>query len=143
NAGIPRLGIPELRPVDIGPGVRVTTSATTAFPMDIALAATWNTSLLAPLGAAVAEEARDTRHNMVLGPNVDIPRNPWWSRIGETFGEDPLLSGVMAAGIVRGVQANRDVADNLKHYNAYTQETNRRRGEPTQNPVPGELTLPE
>ena len=97
NAGIPRLGIPELRSADIGPGVRFGAPAgTTAFPMGIAIAATWNPAGRTE-GAAVAVEARDTRHNMVLGPNVDLPRNPWWSRIGETFGEDPLLSGQMAA----------------------------------------------
>ena len=80
---------------------------------------------------------------MVLGPNVDIPRNPWWSRIGETFGEDPLLSGRMAAGFVRGAQASGDMAVNLKHYNVYTQETNRRRGANTQNSVVDERTIRE
>jgi beta-glucosidase len=111
--------------------------------MGIATAATWNPNLAGPLGQAVAVESRDKRHNMVLGPNVDIARNRWWSRIGETFGEDPLLSGRMAARFVRGVQANRDVAVNLKHYNVYTQETNRRRGENTQNSVVDERTLQE
>ncbi len=143
NAAIPRLGIPELRSADIGPGVRFDGTPTTAFPMGIATAATWNPDLTQPLGEAVAVEARDTRHNMVLGPNVDTPRQPWWSRIGETFGEDPLLSGRMAAGFVRGAQAKRDVAVDLKHYNVYTQETNRRRGESTTNSVLDERTLQE
>ncbi|RKQ92990.1 beta-glucosidase [Solirubrobacter pauli] len=143
NAAIPRLGIPELRTVDIGPGVRFVQSPTTAFPMDIALAATWNSRLAERLAAAVADEARATRHNMVLGPNVDIARNPFWSRIGETFGEDPLLSGVMAARFVRAAQADGDMAVNLKHYNAYTQETNRRRGVNTQSSDVDERTLQE
>jgi beta-glucosidase len=146
NAAIPRLGIPELRTADIGPGVRFDGTPTTAFPFGIAVAATWNADLGAPLGAAVADEARRTRHNMVLGPNVDIPRNPWWSRIAETFGEDPLLSGRMAAGFVRGAQARGDMAVNLKHYNVYTQETNRRRGtagENTQSSVVDERTIQE
>src|SRR4051794_30548394 len=143
NAAIPRLGIPELRTADIGPGVRFGGTPTTAFPMDIAMAATWNPDLGDGLGRAVADEARATRHNMVLGPNVDIPRQPWWSRIGETFGEDPLLSGRMAAGFVRGAQARGDMAVNLKHYNAYTQETNRRRGVNTTSSVVDERTLQE
>ena len=143
NAAIPRLGIPELRTADIGPGVRFVPTPTTAFPMGIATAATWNTAVGAPLGAAVAQEARATRHNMVLGPNVDIPRQPWWSRIGETFGEDPLLSGRMAAGFVEGAQARGDMAVNLKHYNVYTQETNRRRTGNVQNSVLDERTLQE
>ena len=125
NAAIPRLGIPELRTADIGPGIRFDATPTTAFPMGIATAATWNTSLAGPLTRAVVDEARATRHNMVLGPNVDIPRTPWWGRIGETFGEDTLLSSRTAAGFVRGAQADRDMAVNLKHYNLYTQETNR------------------
>jgi beta-glucosidase len=143
NAAIPRLGIPELRTADIGPGVRFGGTPTTAFPMGIAIAATWNTGVGAPLGRAVADEARLTRHNMVLGPNVDLARNPWWSRIGETFGEDTLVSARMGAGFVRGAQADRDVGVNLKHYNVYTQETNRRRGANTQNSVVDERTLQE
>src|SRR4051812_35576674 len=51
NAAIPRLGIPEMRSADIGPGVRFG-SPTTAFPMDIAIAATWNPALAEPLGRA-------------------------------------------------------------------------------------------
>ena len=77
------------------------------------------------------------------GRTSTLPRQPWWSRIGETFGEDPLLSGRMAAGFVRGAQASGDMAVNLKHYNVYTQETNRRRGENTQNSVIDERTLQE
>ncbi|MBD0293325.1 MAG: glycoside hydrolase family 3 C-terminal domain-containing protein [Jiangellaceae bacterium] len=152
NAGIPRLEVPDLRMADIGPGVRFSSPAdpnftgppTTAFPMDLAIAATWNTAWMEPLGEAVKEEARRTRHNAVLGPNVDIARNPFWSRIGETFGEDPLLSGQMAARFVRSVQADRDMALNLKHYNLYTQETNRRRGgQLTSNAIAAERTIQE
>lgn len=140
NAGIPRLGIPELRSADIGPGVRFGPTNTTYFPMGIAVAATWNPGLMGPLGRAVADEARATRHNMVLGPNVDIMRNPWWGRIAETFGEDPLLSGRMAAEFVRSAQARGDMAVNLKHYNLYTQETNRQNG---QNSIADERTIQE
>jgi beta-glucosidase len=141
NAAIPRLGIPELRTVDIGPGLREPNQDTTYFPQNQAIAATWNPAWGRVVGGAVGAEARATRHNMVLGPNVDIPRQPWWSRLGETYGEDPLLSGRMAANFVRGAQTD-GVAVNLKHYNLYTQETNRGRL-PITNAIADERTIQE
>ena len=128
NYGIPRLGIPELRMADIGPSVRRALDPTTAFPMGLAAAATWNLEVEREVGAAVREEARLKQYNMVLGPNVDIPRSPWWSRVGESFGEDALLAGRLAAAFVEGAQAEKDLGVNLKHYNVYSQETNRTRG---------------
>ena len=142
NKAIPRIGLPDLRMADIGPGVRFLPSPTTAFPMGLATAATWNPALAGPLGGAVAKEARLKRQNMILGPNVDIPRNPWWGRTAESFGEDPLLSGLMASRFVRGAQAGGKMAVNLKHYNLYTQETNRGRP-PITNSVADERTLQE
>ncbi|WP_198285556.1 glycoside hydrolase family 3 C-terminal domain-containing protein [Cellulosimicrobium cellulans] len=127
NYGIPRLGIPELRMADIGPSVRRALDPTTGFPMGLAAAATWNTAREVEVGAAVREEARLKQYNTVLGPNVDIPRNPWWSRVGESFGEDALLSGLFGASFVEGAQAERDLLVNLKHYNVYSDETNRTR----------------
>jgi beta-glucosidase len=123
NNGNARLGIPDLRMADIGPGVRMGTDETTAFPMGIAGAATWNPAGMGPVGQAVKEEMRLKRFNMTLGTNVDLVRIPWWSRIAESFGEDPLLSGLMGARFVESVQAERDMAVNLKHYNVYSQET--------------------
>lgn len=123
NNGNARLGIPELRMADIGPGVRMGTEKTTAFPMGIAAAATWNPDGVEPVGQAVKEEMRLKRFNMTLGTNVDLVRIPWWSRIGESYGEDPLLSGLMGARFVESAQADGDMAVNLKHYNVYSQET--------------------
>jgi beta-glucosidase len=127
NYGIERLGIPELRMADIGPSVRRELDPTTAFPMGLAAAATWDTALESEIGAAVREEARLKQYNTVLGPNVDLPRNPWWSRVGESFGEDPLLSGLFGASFVEAAQAENDLLVNLKHYNVYSEETNRTR----------------
>ncbi|MBT2498597.1 glycoside hydrolase family 3 C-terminal domain-containing protein [Agromyces sp. ISL-38] len=151
NYGIERLGIPELRMADIGPSVRRALDPTTAFPMGLAAAATWDTELEVEVGAAVREEARLKQYNMVLGPNVDIPRSPWWSRVGESFGEDPLLAGRLAASFVEGAQAEKDLGVNLKHYNVYSQETNRTRGgqlgggddSQNQNMIVDERTLQE
>ena len=126
NYAIPRLGIPR---ASDGRYRAVGASAldpTTAFPMGLAAAATWNLEVEREVGAAVREEARLKQYNMVLGPNVDIPRSPWWSRVGESFGEDALLAGRLAAAFVEGAQAEKDLGVNLKHYNVYSQETNRR-----------------
>ena len=91
NAGIPRLGVPELRTADAGAGI-ARAGEVTAFPR----ASHWpprGTPTLVPAYAqAVADEARATRHNVVLGPNADIVRNPWWGRVGETESEDPVLT---------------------------------------------------
>ncbi|WP_411699651.1 glycoside hydrolase family 3 C-terminal domain-containing protein [Conyzicola sp.] len=127
NYAIPRVGIPQLRMVDIGPSVRRALDPTTGFPMGLSAAASWDLGLEVQVGAAVREEARLKQYNTVLGPNVDLPRNPWWSRVGESFGEDPLLSGRLGASFVEGAQAENDMIVNLKHYNVYSDETNRTR----------------
>jgi beta-glucosidase len=75
NAGIPRLGIPDLRMADIGPSVRFMQSPTTAFPMDLAIAATWNPELVEPLGGAVADEARYAAQHGA-GPERRHPAQP-------------------------------------------------------------------
>ena len=72
-------------------------------------------------------EAFSTGHNVLLSPAVDIARVAQAGRAFEAFGEDPLLSGTMGAGVIRGIQQSPVVAD-IKHYNVYTQETNRLSG---------------
>ena len=76
---------------------------------------------------------------MVLGPNADIVRNPWWGRVGETESEDPLLTARIVDPYVRAGQA-RNVIVGLKHYNLYTQETNRANA---QNAIVDERTVQE
>ena len=129
NAGIDRLGIPALRMADAGSGLRrpAGASAATAMPGPIALAATWNPDLGATYGRTVADEAFALRNNVVLGPNADLSRVPWWGRIGESVGEDPTLAADMTAGVPAGVQ-RPGVMVTYKHPMAYNQETNRGRG---------------
>ena len=67
---------------------------------------------------------RQVGGNVLLGPNGDIIRNPWWGRANETEGEDPLLTGSVVGPYVRAVKERGVIAD-LKHYNLYTQEINR------------------
>ena len=146
NAGIPRLGIPALAMADGGAGVSprgwslsATGDTATAMPSGNALAATFDPAIVTKYADVVATETRATGHNVLLGPNVDIARNPWWGRVSETMSEDPFLSSALVVPYVKEVQSH-DVIANLKHYNAYTQETNRAAA---QNVITDERTLQE
>jgi beta-glucosidase len=72
----------------------------TAFPAAIGLAATWDTSLMARVATAIAEETRSRGIRQVLSPVVNIANDPRWGRVEETYGEDPLLSSRMAVSFV-------------------------------------------
>ena len=88
------------------------------------LAAAFDPALAARYGRTVADEVRQVGGNVLLGPNGDIVRVPWWGRANETESEDPLLTGRVVGPYVRAVK-ERGVIANLKHYNLYTQEINR------------------
>jgi beta-glucosidase len=131
NAGIPRLGVPSLRMLDAGAGLRLggitlpeTGNHATAMPSPLLLAAAFDPALAARYGRTVADEVRQVGGNVLLGPNGDIIRNPWWGRANETEGEDPLLTSRIVGPYVRAVKERGVIAD-LKHYNLYTQEINR------------------
>jgi len=141
NNAIPRLGIPALRMADAGSGLRrpAGASAATAMPGPIALAATWDRELGPEYGETVSKEAFALRNNVVLGPNADISRNPWFGRIGETSGEDPELSAEMTKDLPGGAQIP-GVMTTYKHPMLYTQETNRGKGT---NAIADERTIRE
>jgi beta-glucosidase len=144
NAPIERLGIPALTMADGPAGVRIANpevngQRATELPSPISLAATWNADLAVDYGDLAAEEAFSTGHNVLLAPAVDIARVAQAGRAFEAFGEDPLLSGTMGAAELRGIQSNPVIGD-IKHYNVYTQETNRLFGG---NAVIDERTLQE
>ncbi len=127
--GIRRLGIPALRLADGPGGIRmdrqeVNEGRATAFPAPIALAATWNLVTAQCYGDLVGGEAMTTGHNVLLGPGLDIARVPVFGRLFEAFGEDPRLSGQMAAHYIQGVQRHPVIAT-AKHYNVNAQEENR------------------
>ncbi len=129
NTPIPRLGIPALTMADGPTGIHVSNAAVnegraTAFPAPIALAATWNPTTAEQYGNLIGSEAVATGHNVFLGPGLDIARVPVFGRLFEALGEDPRLTGQMAAGYIRGVQSHPIVAT-AKHYNVNTQEQQR------------------
>lgn len=98
---------------------------TTAFPVGLALAQTWNRELAEKAGEAVGEEMKAYGVTYWLAPALNIHRNPLCGRNFEYFSEDPLLSGAFAAAITKGVQKNRGCFVTIKHFCCNNQEDNR------------------
>jgi beta-glucosidase len=111
---IDRLGIPKLLMSDGPQGIRAHGPAC-SFPSGIALAATWDPTLAYEYGAALGREAKARGIQMLLGPGVNIARTPLNGRNFEYFGEDPYLTGEMAAQWIRGLQA-QGVTATVKHF---------------------------
>jgi len=96
----------------------------TVFPAPINLAATWNPSIAEQTGATIADEARANGVDMILGPVLDLARDPRWGRIEEDFGEDPYLTGELGLAYVRGAQGDNlssghNVVAEPKHFAAH------------------------
>jgi len=96
----------------------------TLFPQSVNLATTWNPDLARQTGAAIASEARACGVGMILGPVLDIAREPRWGRVEENFGEDPYLTGVFGLAYVRGMQGDSLATDHTvvaepKHFTAH------------------------
>lgn len=128
--GIARLGIPPQWESDAGLGVATQRASTdayrgrTALPSGLATAATWSPQLADRGGAMIAAEARASGFNVLLGPGVDLVREPRGGRSFEYAGEDPLLAGTIAAAAIRGIQSQHVVAV-IKHFALNDQETGR------------------
>ena len=119
--GIPSLCVPALKLEDNGSGVGDGIGDITAFPDGEAAAATWDTPLVQQYGAAVGEEQRAKGTNVVLGPMINIMRDPRWGRTYETFSEDPYLTSSMGVAEIDGIQSQGVIAE-AKHIGAYQQE---------------------
>jgi beta-glucosidase len=98
----------------------------TCFPTACALASSWNPQLVERVGEALGREARAQGVAVVLGPGINIKRSPLCGRNFEYLSEDPLLSGVLGAAMIQGLQS-QSVGASLKHYAANNQETDRLR----------------
>jgi beta-glucosidase len=128
TAAVERLGIPSWKMTDGPNGARggsfdaMTPSA--AVPCGSALGATWNQQLLEQVGAVLGDQARTKQARVLLAPTVNLVRHPLNGRTFETYSEDPLLAGLLAAAFVRGAQA-QGVATTVKHFVANEQETER------------------
>jgi beta-glucosidase len=134
-----RLGIPAIKMADGPMGIRswqgssaVTNAASalrvtsTAFPAGLAMAATWDPDLLAQEGKVIGQEVKALGRDMILGPTVNIARQPLWGRNFEGYGEDPYLASRLAIGYIKGVQGEGVIAT-VKHFDANNQEVERHR----------------
>ncbi|MGY5253491.1 glycoside hydrolase family 3 N-terminal domain-containing protein [Sphingobacterium spiritivorum] len=117
-----RLGIPVFLAEEAPHGHMAI--GTTVFPTGIGQASTWNPALLQKMSATVAKEVRQQGAHISYGPVLDLSRDPRWSRVEESYGEDPVLTGTLAAAIVRGLGSG-NLSDpfatipTLKHFVAY------------------------
>ena len=117
-----RLGIPPLGFTDGPRGVICGRS--TAFPVSMARAATWDTELEGRVGDVIGKEARAQGANYWGGLCINLVRHPSMGRAEESYGEDPWLMGEMAVAVLEGVQ-NHNVMACAKHFALNSQETAR------------------
>ena len=132
---IERLGIPQMMLTDGPHGLRKQADKAdhlglngslpaTCFPTASALASSWDTELLEEVGRCIGKEAAGEDVSVVLGPGLNIKRDPLCGRNFEYFSEDPYLAGKLAAAMVRGIQS-QGVSACVKHYAVNSQETGR------------------
>lgn len=126
--GVPRLGVPALMMSDAGlgvanPGYRPGDTAT-ALPAGLALASSFNPALARAAGEVIGREARSRGINVQLAGSMNLARDPRNGRNFEYLSEDPLLTGVLAAESVIGIQ-QQGVISTVKHFSLNCNETNR------------------
>ena len=134
TVAIPRLGIPTTVQCDGPAGVHIDAHRdgdsrnyyATGFPIGTCLASTWNTELVRKVGEAIGNETLEYGCDVVLGPGMNLHRNPLCGRNFEYYSEDPIVTGLIGTAVVLGVQS-QGVGVSAKHYAVNSQESDRTR----------------
>jgi len=143
---IDRIGLPSIMMTDGPHGLRKQAGGTdhlglassvpaTCFPPAVGLGSSFDPEIIERVGAAIGVEAAIEDVAIVLGPGINIKRSPLCGRNFEYFSEDPIVSGVLGAASVRGVQS-QGVGTSLKHFAANNQEFDRMRASSDVDPRP-------
>ena len=134
TVAIPRLGIPATVMCDGPAGVHIDgtrkgtdqTFYATGFPVGTCLACTWNTELVEQVGQAIGNETLEYGCDVILGPGLNIHRNPLCGRNFEYYSEDPFVTGAIGVACVKGIQS-QGVGVSIKHFAVNSQEGDRTR----------------
>ncbi|WP_314475383.1 glycoside hydrolase family 3 C-terminal domain-containing protein [uncultured Microbacterium sp.] len=143
---IDRLGIPSVMMTDGPHGLRKQSGSTdhlglassvpaTCFPPAVGIGSSFDPEIIERVGAAIGVEAAIENVAVVLGPGINIKRSPLCGRNFEYFSEDPIVSGILGAASVRGIQS-KGVGTSLKHFAANNQEFDRMRASSDVDPRP-------
>ncbi|WEG08209.1 glycoside hydrolase family 3 C-terminal domain-containing protein [Microbacterium horticulturae] len=143
---VPDAGIPSIMLTDGPHGLRKQAGSSdhlgiadsvpaTCFPPAVGLGASFDPALAKRVGEALGVESAIEDVAVILGPGINIKRSPLCGRNFEYFSEDPIVAGVMGAGLVRGIQS-QGVGSSLKHFAANNQEFDRMRASSDVDPRP-------
>ena len=132
TVAIPRLGIPATVMTDGPAGVHIDahregtdqTFYATGFPIGSCLASTWNVELVEQVGRAIGKETLEYGCDVVLGPGLNIHRNPLCGRNFEYYSEDPIVTGLIGTAMTNGIQS-QGVGASPKHFAVNSQESDR------------------
>ncbi len=129
-----RLGIPMFLAEEAPHGHMAI--GTTVFPTGLGMAATWSPALIEKVGKVIGKEIRLQGGHISYGPVLDLARDPRWSRVEETFGEDPLLTAKIGEAMVRGLGSGKlalpyATLATLKHFLAYGMPEGGQNGNPS------------